>query len=116
LGPIKPCRSLDPYVLGEDWQDELHDFRKYYSCRQSSTASPLRQLISLGRSITALRNNQELDGQQLAAKAGLRHWRLTAVEEGRLDLDYASLVRLADALNIDLAKLVEHAETGLDHA
>jgi ribosome-binding protein aMBF1 (putative translation factor) len=90
----------------------------YHRCRQPSTAhfamtslSHQTQLLSLlGRSIRALREEKGLDSKQLAAKAGVRHWRVTATEEGRLDIDYESLVKLADALDVGVATIVERAK------
>lgn len=69
------------------------------------------QLISLGRSIKTLREEQRLDNMQLAERADLQQQRLTAVEEGRADPDYGSLVKLADALGVGVATLVERAKT-----
>jgi transcriptional regulator with XRE-family HTH domain len=75
------------------------------------TSSPYQtQLLSLGRSIRAIRDEKGLDPKQLAQKAGVRHWRVTAAEEGRLDIDYESLVKLADALDVGVATIVERAD------
>jgi transcriptional regulator with XRE-family HTH domain len=77
------------------------------------------QLISLGRSIQQLREEQGLDSEQLAEKSGLQKWRLTAIEEGRLDPPFDVLVKLADALGVGTGTIVTRAETiseEADHA
>jgi transcriptional regulator with XRE-family HTH domain len=38
------------------------------------------------------------------------HERVTAIEEGKSSSDYASLVKLADALSISISALVERAK------
>jgi transcriptional regulator with XRE-family HTH domain len=68
------------------------------------------QLLSLGRSIRVLREEQGLDPKQLADKAGVHQRRLTRLEEGRLDIDYESLVKLGDALDVGTAIIVERAK------
>jgi DNA-binding XRE family transcriptional regulator len=99
----------------------------YDDRRQSSTAhfamtssSDHAHLISLGRSITALRNEQGCTGTELATRTGLPRWVVTAMEEGRLDPDFALLMKLADALSTSLAEIVERAssieEKEADHA
>jgi transcriptional regulator with XRE-family HTH domain len=75
-----------------------------------TSSNQKQHLISLGRSIQALREEQGLDPKQLADKAKMRQWRMTAVEEGRCDPDYETLLALADALGISTATLVERAK------
>jgi ribosome-binding protein aMBF1 (putative translation factor) len=86
----------------------------YHGCRQSSTAqfamtSP-SQLLSLGRAIRGFREEQGLNDRQLAERAGMAYERMTAIEEGTSSADYASLVQLADALDISISALVERAK------
>jgi DNA-binding XRE family transcriptional regulator len=69
-----------------------------------------RQLVNLGRSLRAIREEQRLSGQQLAVRAGVPHWRVTAIEEGRLDPDFETLLRLAEAMSISAAALFDAAE------
>jgi DNA-binding Xre family transcriptional regulator len=89
----------------------------YHRCRRLSTAqfamtssTEQSQLLSLGRSIRALREEKGLDLKQLADKAGIHHRRLTKLEEGRLDIDYESLVKLAAALDVGTATIVDRAK------
>jgi transcriptional regulator with XRE-family HTH domain len=85
-----------------------------------SSSQSSSHLISLGRSIQQLREEQGLDGDQLAEKAALQKWRLTAIEEGRHDPTFDTLVKLADALGIGTGEIAERAkaieEEGADHA
>jgi transcriptional regulator with XRE-family HTH domain len=70
----------------------------------------LSQLLSLGRAIRGFREERGLNNKQLAERAGIRHERVTAIEEGKSNSDYASLVKLADALGLSISALVERAK------
>jgi transcriptional regulator with XRE-family HTH domain len=69
-------------------------------------SSDHQHLISLGRRIAALRDARGYTEAQLASSAGLPLWRLSAIEEGRLDPDYETLVGLAAALGVGMTELV----------
>jgi DNA-binding XRE family transcriptional regulator len=75
------------------------------------TMSSFSQLQALGRSIRATREEHGLDARQLSEKTGITHSRLTAIEDGQLDPDYESLLKLADALDVGMTALVERAKT-----
>jgi ribosome-binding protein aMBF1 (putative translation factor) len=111
-----PRRGHDrqPYRSG---QGSVSQSISYDRCRQSSTAHFAMtslprpsQLLSLGRAIRELREEQGLNDKQLAERAGMPHERVTAIEEGASSSDYASLVKLADALDISISALVECAK------
>jgi transcriptional regulator with XRE-family HTH domain len=68
------------------------------------------QLLSLGRAIRCFRDEQGLNNEQLAERTGMPLERITAIEEGTSSSDYASLVKLADALSISISSLVERAK------
>ena len=93
----------------------------YHCCRRLSTAQfamtsshEHQSLIRLGRNIRQLREEKQLDGKQVAERAHLPHWQLTAIEEGRHDPGYDTLIALADVLGVGVAALVPGEEA--DHA
>lgn len=69
-----------------------------------------RSFPGLGEAIREIREEYYLDGSQLAKEADLPHWRLTAIEESRLSMDVEVLVKLARAIGISTAVLIERAE------
>lgn len=89
----------------------------YHRCRQSSTAhfamtsSPRSsQRLSLARAIREIRAEQGLDPKHFAEKAKMSDRRLTAIEEGKSNYDYSTLLALADALGIGASALVIRAK------
>jgi transcriptional regulator with XRE-family HTH domain len=75
------------------------------------TSSPRpTQLLSLGRAIREIREEQGLTDLQLAERAGMTHKRVTAIEEGKSSYDYATLLALADAFGIGASALVIRAK------
>jgi len=74
----------------------------------SASSTPL---IALGKAIREMREERGLTGSALAAAAEVPHWRVTALEEGRLDPDYDLLLRLADAMGTRASEFVVRAET-----
>ncbi len=104
-----------PSISGGLRSEQPYSFRRQMSA--STTASPLDpaapsrgQLVALGTALRSLREEQRLSGSQLAALAGVPLWRITAIEEGRLDPDFALLTRLAGCMGHQLSTLVFRAE------
>jgi DNA-binding XRE family transcriptional regulator len=75
-----------------------------------STAQQRTQLIALGNVVRWMREERDLSGEALAEAAGVAHWRITAIEEGRLDPDFELLLRLADAMGARCAEFFMRAE------
>lgn len=71
-----------------------------------------RQLAKLGRAVREAREQRGLSQRELAdtirgiSPAGIR-----AIEAGRCDIDYERLLRLADALDVQLSTLARRAGT-----
>jgi ribosome-binding protein aMBF1 (putative translation factor) len=59
------------------------------------------ELVFLGQAIREMREEQDISPAELAGKAGIRERRLARVEAGAVDPDYALLVKLTRALNIE---------------
>jgi transcriptional regulator with XRE-family HTH domain len=67
-------------------------------------------LLALGKAVRGLREERELAAEDLAKAAGVTHWRVTAIEEGRLDPDFELLLRLADAMGTRCSEFFTRAE------
>ena len=65
-----------------------------------------RYLIAFGRAIRALRTEQNISADELAAVAGLTPARLHAIEAGRYDPRYDVLLALAAGLRVTPAALI----------
>jgi hypothetical protein len=67
--------------------------------------------VGFARAIREVRDERYLDASQLAKDAEMPLWQLTALEEARLTpIPYTLVLRLARALNMKAAELVERAE------
>lgn len=56
-----------------------------------------------------MREERDLSEEALAKAARVAHWRITAIEEGRLDPDFELLLRLADAMDTGCAEFFTRA-------
>jgi len=70
-------------------------------------AAKLRVIV--GKNIRACRTHAGLTLEQLAEKADLSWPYLSEIERGRENISLDKLVRLAQALNVKLTRLVEDA-------
>jgi transcriptional regulator with XRE-family HTH domain len=73
--------------------------------RLSASERKVRQ--KLARNARALREKADLTLEEAAHRAGLhwRHWQ--KIESGEVNLTIASLARVADALDVEAARLLE---------
>jgi DNA-binding XRE family transcriptional regulator len=78
--------------------------------RLLSEAQQPAQLIALGNIVRMMREERDLSRGALAKAAGVARWRITAIEEGRLDPDFELLLRLADAMGTRCAEFFTRAE------
>jgi len=76
----------------------------------SDTDPNPRALARLARAIRELREQRGMTQAELAAAVGVHRTRISALEAGRLDPDYALLVALAQALGVSLVELVSRVE------
>jgi len=96
----------------------------YASCRSSKTwdippvvipslhlGNPSKLLQLLGMTIRQARQDQHLSQPAIAAKAGLSFGYISEIELGQRNLSVLSLVRIANALAISVAQLLEPLET-----
>lgn len=98
--------------------DGVRKFVGYHACRRlsavqfagNSISARQPQLRALGRILRTTREEHDLSAQQLASKASIPLWKLTATEEGRLDPEFDMLTKLADALPIGLGEIFTKAE------
>jgi transcriptional regulator with XRE-family HTH domain len=74
--------------------------------RQTQSAN----LVSLGRAVRSLREQQGLSASDLAAAVGVAPARIAALEEGRLDPDFELLLTLADSMGVRLSTFFVRAE------
>jgi len=76
-------------------------------------AEQVRKAIRVGfaHAVREVREERYLDAAQLAEDADIPLWQVTAIEEGRLTpIHYTLVLRIARALNMNPAELVERAE------
>jgi len=66
-----------------------------------------RQLIVLGRTIRELRKGRGLSQEALAEKAGLHRTYVGSVERGERNVTLTSLTRIAKALGVRTADLLQ---------
>jgi len=72
-------------------------------------AHAAKHRVIVGKNIRACRTHAGLTLEQLAEKADLSWPYLSEIERGRENISLDKLVRLAQALNVTLARLVEDA-------
>jgi transcriptional regulator with XRE-family HTH domain len=72
-------------------------------------AHAAKHRVIVGKNIRACRTHAGLTLEQLAEKADLSWPYLSEIERGRENISLDRLVRLAQALNVKLARLVEDA-------
>lgn len=70
-------------------------------------AHAAKHRVIVGNNIRACRTNAGLTLEQLAEKADMSWPYLSEIERGRENISLDKLVRLAQALNVKLSKLVE---------
>jgi len=70
-------------------------------------AHAAKHRLIVGKNIRACRTHAGLTLEQLAEKADLSWPYLSEIERGRENISLDKLVRLAQALNVKLARLVE---------
>ncbi len=74
--------------------------------RQTQSAN----LVSLGRAVRSLREQQGLSARELAAAVDAPPALIAALEEGRLDPDFELLLTLADSMGVRLSTFFVRAE------
>ena len=62
----------------------------------------------MGLNLRYWRNHRGLNGVELAKASGVVKSAISNVEKGRSNLSYPFAIKLADALNIDVAALWDH--------
>ncbi len=67
-------------------------------------------LVSLGRAVRSLREQQGLSARDLAAAVGVPPAQIAALEEGRVDPDFELLLTLADSMGVRLSTFFVRAE------
>jgi transcriptional regulator with XRE-family HTH domain len=67
-------------------------------------------LISLGRAVRSLREQQGLSAPDLAAAVDLPPAQIAALEAGRLDPEFELLLTLADSMEVRLSAFFVRAE------
>jgi XRE family transcriptional regulator, fatty acid utilization regulator len=67
-------------------------------------------LVSLGRAVRSLREQQSFTARDLAEAVGASPAQIDELEQGRLDPDFELLLRLADSLGVRLSTLFGRAE------
>ena len=66
-------------------------------------------LVAFGNAVRAERADQGISQEELALRSGIDRSYLGAIERGEQNAGLLHLVRIATALNVPLAKIVEQA-------
>jgi transcriptional regulator with XRE-family HTH domain len=66
-----------------------------------------KQLVKLGAHIRRIRESQGMSQEQLAADAEIPYSSVNEIEAGKTNPTIASLMALAEALNISVSKLLD---------
>lgn len=72
--------------------------------------------MSLGKKLRILRNNKQIERQQLADAVGITYHALSKYETDERDPDYETLVRIADYFNVTTDYLLGHDKPSLASA
>ena len=75
--------------------------------RKDTTPPPHPLSLALGRRVIDLRGRDGLTLDQLAKRAGMDRNYLWRIEEGRQNLSFRNVARLAKALGVTLSELVD---------
>jgi transcriptional regulator with XRE-family HTH domain len=92
-----PLRSLERIEAGEPDPD---------ADANTSKKVPDLDLIALGHTVRATRQQKGMSVAELAAAAGFKRRRLVRIEAGELDPRYDGLIALADGLDVPAAVIV----------
>jgi transcriptional regulator with XRE-family HTH domain len=76
------------------------------SVTDEARAKELVYLRGLGKRIRLLRVDREMSQEQLARSAGMSRNFVSSIERGAHGVDVVRLLRLAEALRVDIAELV----------
>jgi transcriptional regulator with XRE-family HTH domain len=93
-----PLRSLERIEAGELDPD---------ADATTDKTTPNPDLIALGRTVRAAREQKRMSVTELAEAVGFKRRRLVRIEGGELDPRYDGLIALADALGVSLANFLE---------
>jgi len=77
---------------------------------KTNTSTDLVDVPAPSRAIRDVRLAQGLSLRALSARAGLPYSTLSKLENGKMALTYDKLIRLAQALNVDLKDILAHSE------
>ena len=78
---------------------------------KNRTCIPLKQhLVNLGQTVQELRKDLGWNQQRLADLAGLDRTYISAVEHGKQNLTVGAIVKLADALGVELGRLMSDTD------
>jgi len=81
--------------------------------RVSTKAKLADELVLLGRVLVAARESLGLKQSDVAAKLGVPASYLSKIENGTRRLDVIELIRIAEAMDIDPAKIVSKLQEGM---
>lgn len=70
-----------------------------------SEISPEMLQAAIGKKIAELRNQQNYSLRELALLADIEHHQLVNIEKGRVDMRMSTLLKIANALKIELKDL-----------
>ena len=68
--------------------------------------------VAFGRAVRDARIQSGISQEELAARSGMHRTYVGGVERGERNLSYANLLRIADALGMNLSELQQNAERG----
>jgi len=84
-------------------------YREHWGMPISSPNAQEAALIAFGKAVRAERAEQGVSQEELALRSGIDRSYLGAIERGEQNAGLLHLVRIATALNVPLARIVEEA-------
>jgi transcriptional regulator with XRE-family HTH domain len=66
---------------------------------------------ALGRAIRSIREDEGIPQEELAYRAGIHRSYMGAIERGEINLSYAKILQLAQAVGLSASELIRRAES-----
>jgi HTH-type transcriptional regulator, competence development regulator len=66
------------------------------------------QLMRFGQRVKEIRKHKNLGQEDLQAATGINHSKLSKIERGLINVEFNTIARLADALNVEIMDLFNY--------
>jgi methanogenic corrinoid protein MtbC1/DNA-binding Xre family transcriptional regulator len=100
-------KNIGADVIVSDGSQTINEARKIAGIEGSSNAL-YQTLGEIGAKIHHYRKSQKMSQEKLSAGSGLDRAYISSVENGKQNVTIGALLKLADALGVDLSDLINH--------